>query len=418
MPNADASKPPEPGTATHTGPAAQRADDTIAPQRTLAGAGPARRPGSETIMMFARPKPDLAAPGPPAATATAGTPPGAAPATTTPVVAPTTSSAAFDITVKAPSYSGAAGSRPVPERTIAEALPAGLRAAAAAATSPPAADATIAQALPLPEDVDQRATDPSMTVPPTSDDPLPAIPTPVHTRTVTPTLADPPPGAEITDRGSGRVSGSVRTEASGRTSGAIPAWAISPDDGADLGTEPPAASPVHEFGALLRRAFAIYADALKPLLILTAAILGPPTLVAVGLTAAFVAVVPNAGLLALNFVLTFLVLGAAWPLCTAAVAITVISYWKGQPYPPRAIGDLLRRQARPLALALLPVGVAIALGYLLFVIPGILAQVFFALVPTVVLLEGHQGGAALKRSATLIRDMLAPTVAVLIGFGL
>jgi hypothetical protein len=376
----------------------------VAAEKTLAGTGPGRpRSGSETIMMFSRPRPG----------------PG-----------PGTSSAAFDPTVKAPPHGS--GSRPTPEKTIEEALPAGLRAAATAATAAPTATATIIDKAPLP---DATMVQPLVLADATIAQPalMTASETPAAPAEATgsvpvaSTLAEPAaPEAtnghtsqRISERVSERISGTVVGETSSRGSVKIPAWAISPDDGPDLdGGQPPAASALSEFVALVQRAFAIYADNLVPLATLAAVILGPPSLIASGLTAMFTQVVPNPGLLALNFVLTFLVMGAAWPLCTGAIAITVIGYLKGEPFVPRTVIKLLRLRSRALALALLPVGVAIALGYLLFVIPGIIAQIFFALVPTVVLLEGRQGGAALKRSATLIRDMLAPTVGILIGFGL
>ncbi|HEY0714896.1 MAG TPA: hypothetical protein VGF45_19605 [Polyangia bacterium] len=403
-------------------------DAPAAPASAKPGAG--RRAGSETIMMFARPT-------------------SAAPA----------ADAALDITVKAPPHGAAPV--PVPEQTIEERLPEGLRAAATAATAPLAGPEATAATAPTiattpaaprtatptgtlvmgsaaativekaaviaarltPPPVPVEATIATAAVAPPFESPAAVDASVAHPRSPTPAGAEPSEAAAVPqtgdDRTSGRVSGAVVGEASVRTSGKIPAWAVSPDDGGpDLGEPAPAASPLNEFAARVRRSFAIYADNVVPLLILAGAILGPPSVIAAGLTATFTQVVPNAGLLALNFLLTFLVMGAAWPLCTAAVVVTVISYLKGQPFGPAVVGDVLRTRAKSLGLALLPVGVAIALGYLLFVIPGILAQIFFALVPTVVLLEGKQGGAALKRSATLIRDMLAPAVGVFIAFGL
>jgi hypothetical protein len=83
--------------------------------------------------------------------------------------------------------------------------------------------------------------------------------------------------------------------------------------------------------------------------------------------------------------------------------------------PPAPIRDLLLRlpYARLVAVQLLVAAVAVV-GFILLVVPGLVALVVFSLVGPVVVLEGRRPLAALRRSAALVRTRWLLTAAIVV----
>jgi hypothetical protein len=174
--------------------------------------------------------------------------------------------------------------------------------------------------------------------------------------------------------------------------------------------------PRMDFAGLVRKT-ALFAWSNKvPLLIMAGILLGPVSL----LTSGIMAGLGRSGALAfggvamlLGFLVFLLMMGLAWPVTSGAISLSVIHRLQGGKIEPlREYGFCLKRLL-PLASAVLPASLLIAIGYFLFVIPGLVASLLFALVPTVVLLEGKTGLEALKRSAELMKGMLGRALGVM-----
>src|SRR5947209_8167387 len=74
--------------------------------------------------------------------------------------------------------------------------------------------------------------------------------------------------------------------------------------------------------------------------------------------------------------------------------------------PVEGVADLYRRswsRLRPLVAVSILTGIGVGLGVLLFVVPGIMLAIRWALVAPIVMLEGQGARAAMRRSRELVR---------------
>ena len=117
-------------------------------------------------------------------------------------------------------------------------------------------------------------------------------------------------------------------------------------------------------------------------------------------------------------VTAFFLYGIIVPLTNGALTISVADRVLGGNAEWREVWMLLFRRLGKLLSAVIPAAIAVALGFVFFVIPGLILGLLFAFVSPVVLIEGIGGRAALERSVALVRsDWLRVTLVVLV-FGL
>jgi hypothetical protein len=113
----------------------------------------------------------------------------------------------------------------------------------------------------------------------------------------------------------------------------------------------------------------------------------------------------------------FFLYGIIVPLTNGALTIAVADRVLGGNAGWREIWMLLFRRVGKLAAALIPAALLIALGFVFFVIPGIVLALLFAFVSPVVMIEGLGGRAALRRSVELVRADWLRVALVVIVFG-
>jgi hypothetical protein len=330
-------------------------------------------------------------------------------------------------TVKAATISGAvSGHGPTAVQETSGAV-----AAAIAATGSGATSGAISGARARPVPAAAVASAPSMVIDPSAtmpagggEDAVPAV-VPMEKSDPESWVTAPRPGDSPATR-SRRQSqpGSPTTPASALPSGgkSMPSWAALPS--ADDMRRPSAVftafeGPKLDFVALVRKTGLFYWANRLPLLIIAAVLLGPVSLLTSGMMAGlgrngslergFVAIL-------LGFLVSLLMMGLAWPVTSAAISLAVIHRLQGGNIEPGREYGLCFRRLLPLASAMLPASLLIAIGYFLLVIPGLAASLFFALVPVVVLLEGKSGIDALKRSALVMKDLIVRALGVLAVF--
>ena len=97
-----------------------------------------------------------------------------------------------------------------------------------------------------------------------------------------------------------------------------------------------------------------------------------------------------------------LAFGVAVPLISGAITIAVADRRVGGATGWVETWLLLLRRAGPLLTAIVPAAGLIAIGLVLWVIPGLVVAFFFALVAQVAVIEGLKGAAALRRSVDLV----------------
>lgn len=194
-------------------------------------------------------------------------------------------------------------------------------------------------------------------------------------------------------------------------------------------------SPAPEKGVadILAQAFQLYRTHAKPLLVTCAllfvpasiikslalaAILGPTVALA---SAADPTAVLAGGLSVYLFgllgtlVTAFFLYGIIVPLTNGALTISVADRVLGGNAEWREVWMLLFRRLGKLLSAVIPAAFVVALGFVFFVIPGLVLGLLFAFVSPVVLIEGIGGRAALERSVALVRsDWLRVTLLVLV----
>ncbi len=197
-------------------------------------------------------------------------------------------------------------------------------------------------------------------------------------------------------------------------------------------------SPAPEKGVadILAEAFQLYRTHAKPLLVTCALLFVPASIIKslalaaiLGPTAALVAAADPTAMLAGGLsvylfgllgtlVTAFFLYGIIVPLTNGALTISVADRVLGGNAEWREVWMLLFRRLGKLLSAVIPAAFLVALGFVFFVIPGLVLGLLFAFVSPVVLIEGIGGRAALERSVTLVRsDWLRVTLLVLV-FGI
>jgi hypothetical protein len=231
-----------------------------------------------------------------------------------------------------------------------------------------------------------------------------------------------PSGSKAVDVPSAVASSPSASHAASGKPASIPSWASLPS--ADDMRRPSAAftafdGPRLDFVSLLRKTGLFYWSNRLPLLIMAAILLGPVSLLTSGIMAGLGrngALQVGIVALLLGFLVSLLVMGLAWPITSGAISLAVARRLQGGQIDPAREYRICAQHLLPLASALLPASLLIAIGYFLLVIPGLGASLFFALVPTVVLLEGKTGVEALKRSAEVMKDLLGRALGLLVLF--
>jgi hypothetical protein len=116
-----------------------------------------------------------------------------------------------------------------------------------------------------------------------------------------------------------------------------------------------------------------------------------------------------------TLVTAFFVYGVVVPLTNGALTITVADRILGGDAGWREVWMLLFRKLGPLLTAVIPAAFLIAIGFVVFIIPGVILGLLFAFVSPVVLIEGRRGRAALQRSAELVAsDWLRVAIMILV----
>jgi hypothetical protein len=113
----------------------------------------------------------------------------------------------------------------------------------------------------------------------------------------------------------------------------------------------------------------------------------------------------------------FFLYGIIVPLTNGALTIAVADRVLGGNAEAREVWMLLFRRLRKLLTAVIPAAIFVALGIVMFVIPGLVLALFFAFVSPVVLIEGLGGREALRRSTDLVRSDWLRVALVVTTFG-
>lgn len=199
---------------------------------------------------------------------------------------------------------------------------------------------------------------------------------------------------------------------------------------------PPSPAPEKGVADILAEAFALYRAHAKPLLMICALLFVPASIIKslalaaiLGPTVALVAAADPTAVLAGGLsvylfgllgtlVTAFFLYGIIVPLTNGALTISVADRVLGGNAEWREVWMLLFRRLGKLLSAVIPAAFLVALGFVFFVIPGLVLGLLFAFVSPVVLIEGIGGRAALERSVALVRsDWLRVTLLVLV-FGI
>src|SRR5256714_5606514 len=177
-------------------------------------------------------------------------------------------------------------------------------------------------------------------------------------------------------------------------------------------------------GALYRRAFALYSEYFPKFLKLSL-LAHIPVIIVVILAIVYRFAEPSLGLgmklsfgisLALFQVVAGFISGSIISGVTAII-VTQIAVAPMKPVELRAAFDIMRRRLKPFLKTALNVIIRVAIGWVLLIIPGIVVQVRYLLWGPVVLMEGLEGKAALKRARALAsRSWRTIILAMLIQF--
>jgi hypothetical protein len=161
-------------------------------------------------------------------------------------------------------------------------------------------------------------------------------------------------------------------------------------------------------GALYRRAFALYSEYFPKFLKLSL-VAHIPVIIVTGLAIAYRFTEPKMGFgmklglgipLALFQVVAGFVSGSIISGVTAII-VTQLAVAPMKPVQLRAAADILRHRWKPFLKTGLNVILRMAIGFVLLVVPMLIVQVRYLLWGPVVLMEGLQGKAALKRARAL-----------------
>lgn len=118
-----------------------------------------------------------------------------------------------------------------------------------------------------------------------------------------------------------------------------------------------------------------------------------------------------------TLVAAFFLYGIIVPLTNGALTLTVADRILGGHADAPEVWMLLFRRLGKLLTAVIPAGIFVALGMVMFVIPGLVLALFFAFVSPVVLIEGLGGRDALRRSTDLVRSDWLRVALVVATFG-
>jgi len=161
-------------------------------------------------------------------------------------------------------------------------------------------------------------------------------------------------------------------------------------------------------GALYRRAFALYSEYFPKFLKLSI-VAHIPVIIVTGLAIAYRFTEPKMGMgmklslgipLALLQIVSGFVSGSIISGVTAII-VTQLAVAPMKPVQLRAAAGVLRRRWKPFLKTGLNVVLRMAIGFVLLIIPMVIVQVRYLLWGPVVLMEGLQGKAALKRARSL-----------------
>jgi len=177
-------------------------------------------------------------------------------------------------------------------------------------------------------------------------------------------------------------------------------------------------------GALYRRAFALYSEYFPKFLKLSL-VAHIPVIIVTGLAVAYRFTEPKMGMgmklsfgipLALLQMVAGFVSGSIISGVTAII-VTQLAVAPMKPVQLRAAAGVLRRRWKPFLKTGLNVVIRMAIGFVLLIIPMIVVQVRYLLWGPVVLMEGLEGKAALKRARALAsRSWRTIILALLIQF--
>jgi serine/threonine protein kinase len=177
-------------------------------------------------------------------------------------------------------------------------------------------------------------------------------------------------------------------------------------------------------GALYRRAFALYSEYFPKFLKLSV-VAHIPVIIVTGLAIAYRFTEPRMSFgwklglgipLALFQIVAGFVSGSIISGVTAII-VTQLAVAPMKPVQLRAAFDIMRRRWKPFLKTALNVIVRMAIGFCLLIIPMIVVQVRYLLWGPVVLMEGLQGKAALKRARALAsRSWRTIIIAMIIQF--
>jgi hypothetical protein len=257
-------------------------------------------------------------------------------------------------------------------------------------------------------------------------------PPPVFNDGVPPPITTPPQGVPSADQ----------SGASGpRRSRSVPEWVAEPQAGSGGHIAslmlPAVDAPPRAVMDLVKDAFNLYKRHLQVFLITAAVLFVPGAMVSSGLLVAIRAplmlgaasaeasqeIQVMGGLMVFLLgllgwaVLAFVLYGLIVPLTNAALTIAVADRMLGGQRSWMDYWRMLLARLGKLLSAQVPAALLIFVGMFFFFIPGLLMAFFFSLVPTVVLVEGVGGMAALKRSFQLVKSDWVRVLLVFIVFG-
>ena len=113
----------------------------------------------------------------------------------------------------------------------------------------------------------------------------------------------------------------------------------------------------------------------------------------------------------------FVLYGLIVPLTHGALTLATADRLLGGNADWRQVWGVLAKRLGTVLSAVIPAALLMALGFFCLVIPGLLLAFFFTFVPSVALIEGRGGLAALRRSYELVRSDWLRVLLVLIAFG-
>jgi hypothetical protein len=174
-------------------------------------------------------------------------------------------------------------------------------------------------------------------------------------------------------------------------------------------------------GALLDRAFRLYANNFALLLGITAVAYVPLYAVTLLIQANLTGGIGvTASLSALVVQVVFIILWAsiALPISTGAATFAISERYLGNPVNSAEALHHALKNLWTMSIAQLSAGVRIMLGFILFIVPGILWSLSYALIIPAVMVEGHKAGPSLKRSAELAKGHRGKVFAIMVVINL